>query len=235
MSLYTVVKVKESNDIFWKEVADIASVSASGAGFYLQRECRVGHLVSLMLPLPAHQRSYDHDKEFYRVWGLVQHCHEITGEEVSGYHVGVAFIGKNPPDSYLEDPCQSYRICGMNEDGLWQVLESSSPFKTRKDMRFWKSIDLYLALIDSRKAALLGERTVTENISQSGALVISTLDVNVGDRVKFISEAYDFSGLAVVCNRQIGEDLRVRLHLQFVENKFPIESISFQSAELVER
>ena len=43
-SLYTVVKVKESADDSWKEVADTISISATGAGFYLNRECQVGSL-----------------------------------------------------------------------------------------------------------------------------------------------------------------------------------------------
>lgn len=233
MSLYTVVKFKESDDSICKEVANVITASSSGAGFYLKRKCEVGRLISLMMPLPAHQRSYDHEKELYSVWGLVQHCHEITAEGEMTYHVGVAFIGKNAPGSYERDPNQNYRICGMNDDGLWKVKEAAAPFKTRKDMRYWKSIDLYLALIDSQKALLAGERTITENISRSGAAVISTLDVNVGDRVKFISEGYDFSGLAVVCNRQIGDDNRPRLHLQFVENKFPIDLLSLEEVETV--
>ena len=231
ISLYTVVKVKESNDSFWKEVADVVSVSSSGAGFYLKRECQVGRLVSMMLPLPSHQRSYDHDKELYRVWGLVQHCHMLSAEEMTGYHVGVAFIGKHPPESFRDDPTQSYRITGMNDDGLWKIKEASSAFKTRKHVRYWKAIDLYLAVVDSKKEAGAGQKAVTENISQSGAAVISELDVNVGDRVKFISEAYDFSGLAVVCNRKIGEDDRQRLHLQFVESAFPIEEIDLASTD----
>lgn len=224
ISLYTVVKAKEG-DGFWKEVADIVSVSATGAGFYLPRECRVGSLVSLMVPLPAHLRCYDHDKELYRVWGLVQHCQPMATEEVTGYHVGVAFIGKYPPKSYNEDPSQHYRICGMSEDGLWKVAEARTPFKKRRDVRYWKGIELYLALINNKKDTVGGERTMTENISKSGAAVYSTLDVGVGDRVKFISKEYDFSGLAVICNRQEGSDNRARLHLQFVENTFPVEMI----------
>ena len=51
MSLYTVVKVKNDAGNSWKEVADVISVSTSGAGFLLPRECEVGRLVSLMLPL----------------------------------------------------------------------------------------------------------------------------------------------------------------------------------------
>jgi len=235
MSLYTVVKVKESRDNAWKEVADIISLSASGAGFYLKNSCSVGNLVSLMMPLPANLRSYDFDKELYSVWGMVQHCYRIASDGEIKYHVGVAFIGKVAPDSYSKDPNQNYRICGMSGDGFWKIKETAASFKARKDMRCWKSIDLYLTVLDSQKAPLTGERTITENISQSGAAVFSTLDVNVGDRVRFISEAYNFSGLAVVCNRQIGDDKRPRLHLQFVENKFPIESIRLENLETAER
>lgn len=233
MSLYTVVKVKESTDSFWKEVADVVSVSSSGAGFYVQRECKIGRLISLMLPLPPHLRSYDHDKELYKVWGVIQHCHMRSADAVTGYHIGVAFIGKHPPESYREDPTQSYRICGMSSEGLWKIKEADSPFKTRRNVRYWKSIELYLATVDSQRMSLDGERSVTENISKNGAAVISTLDVSVGDRVKFISEEFDFSGLAVVCNRQIGDDKRPRLHLEFVENLFPIDAITLLEAEIV--
>lgn len=229
ISLYTVVKSKETSDgSFWKEVGDIVSVSATGAGFYLPRECPVGSLVSLMVPLPAHLRCYDHDKEFYRVWGLVQHCQMLAGEDLAGYHIGVAFIGKNPPSSYKQDPKRGYRICGMNEDGLWKVEESKTPFKTRKHIRYWKSIDLYLALLDSKRDLIGGERTKTENISKSGAAVFTTMDVDIGDRVKFISKEYDFSGLAVVCNRQSDEEGNSRLHLQFVENTFPVDKLDLK-------
>ena len=43
--------------------------------------------------------------------------------------------------------------------------------------------------------------------------------------MKFICEKYDFSGLAVVCNHQIANDGRQRLHLQFVESSFPVEKL----------
>jgi hypothetical protein len=229
MALYTVVKAKCEDGSSWKEVGDIVSVSATGAGFYLQRECRVGSLVSLMLPLPAHLRSYDHDKEFYRVWGLVQHCQEMSSDDMKCFHIGVAFIGKNPPKSYNADPSHGYRVCGMTADGLWKVAVAKTHYKERQHMRYWKSIDLYLALLDSKRDTIGGEWTTTENVSKSGAAVFCTLDVNVGDRVKFISEEYDFSGLAVVCDRQMGSDEKPRLHLQFVENTFPVESLDFPS------
>ena len=225
MSIQAVVKGNDAVEGNWKEIADIASVSATGGGLYIQRECQIGTLISLVLPLEPHLRSYDHEKELYRVWGLVQHCQPLSGEGNVGYHVGVAFIGKDAPKSYKENPEQPYKICGMTEEGLWKIAEAKAQFKVRRHVRYWTNVDPYLALVDGKRDALRGERTVTENVSKSGAAVISNLDVNIGDRVKFICEKYDFSGLAVVCNRQTGKDGRERLHLQFVENTFPVEKV----------
>lgn len=222
--MHAVIKVREEAGA-WKETADVISVSPTGAGFYLKRECKAGRLVSMMIPIEPQLRCYDHDKELYRIWGLVQHCHKITTED-PGYHVGVAFIGRTSPDSYKKDPEQSYRICGMDEDGLWKIKEAAKEFKPRKDARFYTKIDHYLAVVDGQKASLRGERTVTENISKHGAAVLTNLNVNVGDRVKFISERYDFSGLAVVCNRRDRSNGKATLNLQFVECTFPIEKIS---------
>ncbi len=223
--LNAVVKGKDENGESWKEVADVVTYSITGAAFYMPRECKTGQLVSLMLPLPEELRCYDHEKEFYRVWGLVQHSRAAVVDDIECFHVGIAFIGKNAPTSYHNDPSRSYRVSGMNEDGLWRVAPLKGEFKTRRDIRYWQAIDLYLALVDSDKQSLAGARSVTENISRSGAAVISKLDADVGDRVKFISEEYDFSGLAVVCNRQTGDDHRRRLHLQFVDAKFPVEKL----------
>ena len=222
--MLAVIKVKEA-EASWKETAEVISISPTGAGFYLKRECKAGRLVSLMIPVEPSLRCYDHDKELYRVWGLVQHCHKITSDD-PGFHIGVAFIGKTSPESYKQDPEQSYRICGMNDDGLWKVKEASKEFMPRKDARFYTVVDHYLAVVDGQKTSLRGERTTTENISKHGAAVLTSLNVNVGERVKFISEKYDFSGLAVVCNRRDRSGGKATLNLQFVECTFPVEKIS---------
>ena len=233
MSLNVVVKGIDPVEGEWKEIADVASVSATGSGIYIQRECQVGTLISMMLPLEPHLRCYDHEKELYRVWGLVQHCQPLPGEADAGFHVGVAFIGKSAPASYKENPEQPYKICGMSHDGLWKITEAKAQFKMRRHVRYWTNVAPYVALVDVKREALRGERTQTENISKSGAAVITTLDVNIGDRVKFICEKYDFSGLAVVCNRQTGKDGRERLHLQFVECTFPAEKLEMAKEQKV--
>ncbi len=226
-SLLAVVKGKDSaaDERPWKEVGSVVSISGSGAGFYLARECRVGCLVSLLLPLEPDLRAYDHDKELYKVWGLVQHCSKRTTDEGEDYHIGVSFIGKHPPESYELDPEQSYRICGTTAEGMWKIEEARKPFTTRKDVRYWQSFDVYLTTGGVRHP-IVGERSKTENVSKHGAAVFTTLDVNIGDRVKFISERFDFSSTAVVCNRSMSDDKRVRLHVQFVDGKFPVETLT---------
>lgn len=236
MSLYAVVKARDvDSGRHWKEVADLISVSPTGASFNLPRAADAGTLVSLTIPLPTHMRCYDFEREFYRVWGLVQHCAPMGAESATRFHVGVAFIGKTAPKSHQENPAQHYRISGVGADGLWKVKETKTDFKQRADVRFWTSIDLYLALVDPKDGSLGGERTKAENVSRNGAAVFTTLDVGIGDRVKFISEQYDFSGLAVVCNRQVGDDERTRVHLKFVEAIFPIETLMKSEALMEQR
>jgi hypothetical protein len=64
--------------------------------------------------------------------------------------------------------------------------------------------------------------------------VLTTLDLHVGDRVKFISERYDFSGMALVCNRRDGSDGKTRLNLQFVGSAFPVERIMIPNTKAEE-
>jgi hypothetical protein len=224
-SSQAVVKGKDGKGRGWKESAHIISASANGSTFNMKRKCDVGTLVTLMIPLPVHLRCYDYDKESYRVWGLVQHCTPMTSEKKSTFNVGVAFIGKDCPESYQSDPQQHYRISGIGDGGMWQLVELKRPFKKRSDVRFWRHVELYLALIDTKDRTTAGERTFAENVSRTGAAVFTTMNVGIGDRVKFISEQYDFSGLAVVCNLQRGDDERTKLHLEFVETTFPVDAL----------
>src|SRR3982751_3227499 len=135
--LNAVVQVKESQDEMWKEFTEVRSVSRNGAGFCLSRPCEVGRLVKMVMPLEPDLRAYDQDKELYPVMGIVQYCNAATVNGQTVYHVGTGFVGKNVPDSFKKNPTQSYRIGGMTKDGLWQIVEADSQFKSRKDTRYW--------------------------------------------------------------------------------------------------
>lgn len=235
MSLRVIVKGRESSGgLPWKEAtSDLISISATGSSFNLPRKCRVGTLLALTIPMPLHMRCYDYDKETYKTWGLVQHCEPMSAADPSNFYIGVAFIGKDCPESHKLDPTQQYRIAGVDKDGMWRPTELTKPFRKRADVRFWATVDLYLALVDTKDGATGGERTAAENVSRQGAAVITTMKgVGIGDRVKFISEKYDFSGLAVVCNVQNVDEKRNRLHLKFVENTFPVGTLMNAEAEV---
>lgn len=227
-----VVNGKDKNGAIWQEAAEVTNYSATGACIRLSHKCGAGCLISLMLPIPPHLRCYDHDAELYEVWGLVQHSQKATTETDEKYYVGVAFIGKNAPVDYHDDPGRSYRICGMSSQGLWKVEGLPREFKSRREIRYWTPIELYLAHVDPDRKMLSGAKATTENVSKGGAAVISDLDVNVGERVKFISEEFDFSGLAVVCGRQTSTDLRSRIHLKFIEDTFPVEKLTQTNAQV---
>lgn len=226
VGMIAVVTGKDPSGDDWEELGEVTSFSSTGATIRVPRECHVGRLIWVDLPFPPHMRAYDHDKEFYRVWGLVQNCHSSPAERGGASYVGIAFIGRNPPASYNADPQRSYRICGVNDDGLWKVAELKSTFKPRKELRYWEPFELYLAQVDANMKTINGAKGIAENISKGGAAVLSSLDLNVGDRVKFISEQFDYSGIAVVCDKLAAKESRCRLHLKFVESDFPVEKLA---------
>jgi len=148
-----------------------------------------------------------------------------SGDEDSMYHVGVAFAGKDSPTSYSENPMQSYRIAGMNEDGSWRIVEAKTDFVMRRHPRHWVTFGVLLSAFDADDKLVMDEGAKTENISASGAAVISNMKVDVGDSVTFDSIELNFSSLAVVRNRQTpeSEDDLPKLHLEFINDTFPVE------------
>lgn len=227
LSLSAVVKGRESSELFWKEKADLLNVSRVGASFNLEHECSVGRVLSLIMNMPKKLRIYDREKKLYRVWGLVQHCRPISENGQDGFQIGVAFIGKHPPESYSGDPLKSYRISGVDSDGFWNVGETKTPFVSRAHHRFNCAYDVRVALIGAdEEEEAIDENGITENIGAGGAAVFSDLEANSGDRINFICDAYDYSSLCVVTNRQNREGGKMTLHLQFAEPNFPVTRLA---------
>ena len=221
-----IVQGYDESDEPWKEVTTVMSTSRSGAGFSLTRPCRVGRLVKLVTPFPVELRAYDHDEELYPVVGLVQYCQESKDNDEGRYNIGVAFVGKHIPESFTANPSQSYRISGGNELGMWSITESQSDFKSRSRPRFRSRVAVSISLIKKdRSAGTYKEETVTNDISATGASVVCSLDVQIGDRVKFASKEHNFYAIALVRNRRIRNNEMATLHLEFLENTYPIEKI----------
>ena len=229
VNLQAVVQVKESENDTWKEVTDIKSVSRNGAGFVLSHPCKVGRLITMVLPLDPPLRAYDQDKKLYPVMGIVQYCNAATVNGAKKYHVGVGFIGKNIPESFKKDPTQNYRILGMNKEGLWLVSEADRTFKKRQDPRFWISIGICVSAVRSP----VKEMTHTKNISARGLSVASTLGAAIGEKVKLACPELDFYAFAIVRNRSKVNGEKPILHLELLETEFPIDKlIASQAAEM---
>jgi hypothetical protein len=208
----------------WKEQTELISVSRNGAGFCLDRLCPAGTLLSLIIRLPQRLRGYDHDLELYRVCGLVQNSHYLP--EKQRFQTGVALVGKHLPESYRNNPEQTFRIIGIGEDGLWKITETERPFVSRRFPRFSVSLDVSLAPVDEDGTPSLAIASVTENVSTRGAAVLTELNANVGDCVRFSSREPKFSVLAVVRNRKPHHETVSRLHLEFVTADFPVKEIA---------
>jgi len=225
VQLRTIVQVKESDHESWKEVTEVRTISRNGAGFSLSRECSVGRLVTLVLPMPTELRAYDLKKELYPVLGLVQYCNagKVDGKTV--YHVGVGFIGKQVPDSFKAEPTQNYRITGMTADGLWSITESESQFHNRKQPRHYLSIAATVSLVQHVDKTSAKEETFTTNIGAGGVSVICSLDAAVGSKVKFACKEINFYAIAVVRNRKELEGQPPTLHLEFIDAELPMAKI----------
>ncbi len=231
-NLSAIVKVKEDKDAFcWQQEVELINISPNGASFYLERKREVGQMVSLLMSPSPEMRRYDFQKKLYRVWGLVQHYYQTSLDGNAVYYIGVAFTGKFAPPGHRANPSQSYRICGMNENGFWTVTAVPTPFVARKARRIWVSVKVSLELVDVNGNATVLEKTKTENISSHGAAVFSNMNLNVGSCIKFSSEEFDFSSLAIVRNSQKKKkDRHRRVHLEFLTEKFPTDKISLPCA-----
>lgn len=226
-SIAIIIKGRESTDVYWKEVTEVINVSRLGANFHIQRKCPAGRILSLLIKMPKNLRCYDLDKKLYRVWALVQHCTAMSYKGADGYQIGVAFVGKDAPKSYIENPLKTYRVSGMDEDGFWNIDEAKTPFVSRAHHRFLSSEKVRIAIIDSE-----GEETeidtdaITKDISIGGTAVFSMLEVDTGDCVRFTCDKFDFSSVCLVRNRQRLEGGTTMLHLSFSESTFPIAELN---------
>lgn len=234
LSLPIRVVCRESLTEAWDEVTRLIDVTPFGAGFLLTHKLEAGRLLQLTIPMPRQLRVYDHVEPQYRVWGLVRHVRKTAGVNSQ---IGVAFIGKHPPASYLENPQILYEVLEPDAIGFWRLREmqpktataanDSSQIKTGADLRRFTRhqipLNVTIEVFNERGETVASEMTVTENISLTGASVFTTLEVERGRFVRLNSEQYGATIVAIVRQRKIGGDGIVRLHLEFIDRQFPLE------------
>lgn len=235
MSLSLPIRVESqvSESVSWNEVTRLTDVSAFGAGFNLRHPVKRGRLLHLTIPMPRKLRSFDFTESQYKVWGLVRTCVPLAEEQAQECNsVGVAFIGKNPPKSYNDDPAKLFEISHREEGSLWRVVEAVSepdeshlPKELRRHSRFPIPANVLIEIIDDEGNVLNSESTVTENLSLSGASIFTSLPLSIGDFLRVKSDQYNASIISVVRNKRLGEDNIPRVHVEFIDRLFPLEGI----------
>jgi len=230
------VQCQESLQHQWVEMSRLIDVTPFGARFTITRPTEPGRLLYLTLPMPRQLRCFDHVEDQYRVWSLVRSLRAIPAEKDKPprYEVGVAFIGKHPPRSFLLDPKIRYEVASSaTESGLYGLTERqdlSSPNvrrvdKPRPETRHFIPVEVTVEALDEDGRVAASEPTVTENISRRGAAVFSSLDIERGAFVRVISHQYQISVIAAVRGRRLGPDGIPRLHLEFIDRQWPLEGI----------
>jgi hypothetical protein len=224
------VQCRESLDHEWTEMSRLVDVTPFGARLRLKRPTEIGRMLRLTLPMPRQLRCFDHIEDQYRVWSLVRNVKLLDPRAEKGalVEIGVAFVGKRPPRSFEADPARRYEIAESNtEAGLWAVKEESgesladAPEKPR-ETRHNIPIEVLIEVFAQDGGFSESEKTVTENISQHGAAVFTTLNLSPGRFVKISSEQYQTSVLGVIRTRRVGANGIARLHLEFIGSEWPL-------------
>lgn len=233
LALPTRVEVQIDKKFSWNEITRLEDISAFGAGFNLKRPVKRGRLLVMSVPMPRQLRCYDYLEPQYRIWALVRRCVAIdggTGNE--SYGVGVAFIGKSPPQSFLDNPSKLYDLSTREDGGLWQLVEACSephegdlPAYLRRHTRFAIPESLLLELLDEKGDIAASEVSVSENVSLGGAAVFTSFNVEVGSFLRVTSERHGLTIISIVRGKHIGADGIIRLHLEFIDRMFPLQGI----------
>lgn len=233
LSLPVRVFGRESAEHDWVETSRLIDVTPFGARFTISRPTERGRLLHLTLPMPRQLRCFDHVEDQYRVWALVRNIKalEAVGDKPARYEIGVAFIGKRSPQSFELDPITRYEVASsVTESGLWSIFEQEQArgqvpgYTPRPETRHHIPIEVIVEALDENGQVSSSETTVTENISRRGAAVFTSLDVMRGRFVRVTSAQYNISVIAAVRARRTGENGIPRLHLEFVDKQWPLES-----------
>jgi hypothetical protein len=233
LSLPARIYGRESEDYEWVEQTRLLDVTPFGVRFSLLRPTEPGRLLHLTLPMPRQLRCFDHVEDQYKVWALVRNMKSLepVGDKPPRYEIGAAFIGKRAPASFDLDPTTLYEVADSpTEAGLWSVVErENTPVrhipsdKPRPETRHNIPIEVMIEVLDEKGQVSARETTVTENISPRGAAVFTTLDITRGRFVRITSMQYQTSVVAAVRARRVGANGIPRLHLEFVDKRWPLE------------
>ncbi len=233
MALAVRVHGYEADGEVWADAASADDVCAGGVSFILDRRVVVGQVLRLDLPLPRTLRSFDHHTPTVRVYALVRHV-TLTA---SGYRVGTLFFGQNPPRGFEANPAGRFLLPDDLARGDFAAEGEPAPMPRpappaepdvrpdpngrRASERFAVLVNLLVEQADEWGEVLREELTVTDNVSEGGAQVRTTLELKTGDVVCIRETEGPFEGRAEVRGASVAADGIRRLHLRFLDGRAP--------------
>ncbi|MBA3768160.1 MAG: PilZ domain-containing protein [Acidobacteria bacterium] len=225
------VHCRESEDHGWVEKTQLIDITPFGARLLIGRPTEPGRLLHLTMPLPRQLRCFDYTDEQYNIWALVRHARPLARESngLPRFEIGVAFIGKHSPLSFETDPARRYEISDAPSDNnLWSMRERpdaeashASLSERRAEARSTVTTDVVVEVYDADGKVFAGEYARTENISRRGMAVICELDIARGRYVRVRSAHYQVAVIAAVRRLRRGRDGLNRMHLEFVDQRWP--------------
>lgn len=217
------VRVRETPDFEWTEMTRLVNVTPFGAGFTLKRPTERGRLLHMTIPMPRQLRVFDHVEDQYRIWAIVRYLKSKTSEKGAVFEVGVAFIGKRPPASYEAAPWKRYDISTTGLQSLATVDELPAVTSDqRAHTRHNIAVDMRVEVLDLSGGVSETEHTVTENISEQGATLFTTLAIPVGRFIRLTNEQRGVIVHAAIRSRSTGADGVPRIHVEFIDRQWPL-------------
>lgn len=225
------VEVRVGRSTTWCEDTRSEDISAYGVALNLARPVKDGRVVRVSVAMPRELRLFDVGKPEYCVWGVVRRCIQAAGDTNGGsFSTGIAFIGKDPPSGFYEHPSRLYDVSKPESpsDGFWCINNGGfgdENEELRKESRYPIPESLKIGLLDESDEIVAVEPTVTENISIGGAVVFTQFHVDIGSFLRVSSERNNWEAISIVRGRSDGPGGASRLHIEYIDNVFPIEGI----------
>ena len=221
------VRFRETAEMDWSEVTRLIDVTPFGAGFTLKRPIEKGRLLHMTIPMPRQLRVFDHAEDQYKVWAVVRYVRPAASPDGKPqFEVGVAFIGKQPPRSYEGSPSKRYDVSTATPGQLptleeWVPTELTSSDK-RAATRHNIPVDMLIETLNESGQVESSEHTVTENISEKGAAIYTTLSLSEGRFIRLSSEQFKISVYAAVRGSSMGPTGVTRIHVEFIDREWPL-------------
>jgi PilZ domain len=217
------VRGRDTPTFEWTEVTRLTNVTPFGAGFTLRHPTEKGRLLYMTIPMPRQLRVFDHVEDQYRIWAIVRYIKTSIVDNKTVFDVGVAFIGKQPPASYEQEPWKRYDIAESAFQATKSADEILTPFADKRTYtRHNIPVDMCIELIDENGKVIEQEQTVTENISTKGATLFTTLEIPLGRFVRLTSEQYRITVHAAIRSCSTGADGVPRIHVEFIDKEWPL-------------